>query len=52
MMAIVLSRRDFRENDQMIVLYTLEKGKIEALAKGIKKTVSKNAAFLEPFFFV
>lgn len=52
MIAFVLSRRDFRETDQIITLYTLEKGKIEALAKGIKKTTSKNSAFLEPFFLV
>jgi len=52
MIAFVLSRRDFRETDQIITLYTLEKGKIEALAKGIKKIISKNSAFLEPFFLV
>lgn len=51
-MAFVLARRDFRETDQIITLYTLEKGKIEALAKGIKKIISKNSAFLEPFFLV
>ncbi|PIT88440.1 MAG: DNA repair protein RecO [Candidatus Magasanikbacteria bacterium CG10_big_fil_rev_8_21_14_0_10_36_32] len=52
MIAFVLSRRNFRETDQIIILYTLEKGKIEVLAKGIKKIISKNSAFLEPFFLV
>lgn len=52
MLAIVLSRHDFRENDQIISLYTLEKGKIEVLARGIKKIISKNSACLEPFFVV
>ena len=52
MQAIVLARRDFRENDQLIVLYTLEKGKISTLARGVKKITGKNSAFLEPFFFV
>lgn len=52
MKAIVLSRRDFREYDQIISVYTEETGKREVLAKGIKKIVSKNAAHLEPCFLV
>ncbi|MDD2758286.1 MAG: DNA repair protein RecO [Patescibacteria group bacterium] len=52
MLAIVLSRRDYRENDQLVNLLTLEKGKISVLAKGVKKIISKNSAFLEPFFLV
>lgn len=51
MHGIVLSRRDFREYDQMISLYTKEKGKVEALARGVKKITSKNAAHLEPFCY-
>jgi DNA repair protein RecO (recombination protein O) len=49
MLAVVLARRDFRENDQIITLYTAEKGKMEALARGVKKIISKNASSLEPF---
>lgn len=49
MQAIVLSRRDFRENDQIITFYTQESGRREALARGVKKIVSKNTASLEPF---
>ena len=52
MQSIVLSRRDFRENDQVVSFYTLEQGKVEVLARGVKKILSKNAAFLEPFCFV
>ena len=52
MQALVLKRRDWREHDQMISLLTAEKGKVEALAKGVKKIVSKNAAYLEPYFLV
>jgi len=37
MLAIVLNRRDFREFDQIISFYSQEHGKIEALARGIKK---------------
>ena len=51
MQAIVLSRRNIREADQIISLYSLEKGKVEILAKGIKKIISKNSAHLEPFCF-
>jgi len=52
MLSIILSRRDFRENDQIVSLYTLERGKVEALARGVKKIISKNSAYLEPFFLV
>ncbi|MFA7654192.1 MAG: DNA repair protein RecO [Candidatus Magasanikbacteria bacterium] len=52
MQSIILSRRDFKENDQIISLYTFEHGKVEALARGVKKILSKNSAALEPFCFV
>lgn len=52
MLSIVLRRTDFREYDQMITFYTLEAGKVEVLARGVKKILSKNAAYLEPFCFV
>lgn len=52
MFAIVLSRNDTREFDQMVSLYTREHGKVEVLAKGIKKIVSKNSANLKVFSLV
>lgn len=52
MHAIILSRRDRREYDQIISLYTLERGKVEALARGVKKILSKNSSHLEPGCFV
>ena len=52
MKAIVLSRRDFREHDQVISVYTKDLGKQDLLARGIKKITSKNSAYLEPFSFV
>lgn len=52
MLSFVLSRRDFKESDQMITLFTAERGKIEVIAKGIKKVIAKNSAFLEPFFLI
>ena len=47
-----LERFKDSENDQIISLYTLEKGKQEVLARGVKKITSKNSAHLEPFSFV
>lgn len=52
MLSIILSRRDWRENDQLISFYTKDKGKMEVLARGVKKVLSKNSAYLEPFCFV
>lgn len=52
MQAIVLSRRDFRESDQIVSVYTKEKGKLNLLARGVKKITSKNSAHLEPFSLV
>lgn len=52
MLAFVLSRQDWREQDQIVTLFTDEQGKVEALARGIKKIVSKNSAYLLPFFLI
>lgn len=52
MKAIILARRDFREYDQIISVYTVEHGMQELLAKGVKKSISKNTAHLEPFSVV
>lgn len=49
MHAIVLSRRPYREFDEMISLYTYDHGRVEALARGNKKIVSKQSPWLEPF---
>lgn len=47
--AIVLGGRDFGEADKIITLYSKERGKIRAIAKGIRKTKSKFGSSLEPF---
>ena len=52
MHAFVLRRNNLRENDQVITFYTFEKGKVEALARGIKKITSKNSSYLSPVFLV
>ena len=48
MLAITLTSRDWREYDQLITFYTKEQGKIEAVARGVKKITAKNSAALEP----
>lgn len=47
--AIILARRDARETDQTIVFLSREAGKINALARGVKKATSKLSPHLEPF---
>ena len=46
MLAFTLQRQNFRENDQIISFYTKEAGRIEPVARGVKKIVSKNAPAL------
>lgn len=41
--AIILKKTDYKENDQILYIYTKEYGKLSVLAKGIKKITSKNA---------
>ncbi len=52
MLGMVLSQRDYRENDEIISFFTEKKGKKELLAKGSKKITSKNSYFLEPAVLV
>lgn len=52
MQAIILSRRDTHEYDQIITAYTKEQGKKNFLARGVKKVTSKNSSFLEPYSVV
>ncbi len=47
--AIVLRNRDLKEADKIIVLYTQKYGKIQAVAKGLRKIKSKLASSLEMF---
>lgn len=46
---IILNRRDMGEADRLIVLFTPERGKIEALAKGARKPLGKKTGHLELF---
>lgn len=47
--AIVLRRRDYGDADRVLTLFTPEHGRIEVIAKGVRKTMSKKAGHLEPF---
>ncbi len=47
--AIVLRRRDFGEADRMLTLYSREFGKIQALAKGARKPLTRKTGHVELF---
>ena len=47
--AVVLRHSDWGETDRLLVLFTREKGKIRAIAKGIRRIRSRKAGHLEPF---
>lgn len=45
---IVLRRNDYMENDRLFIIYTKDYGKIEVVAKGTKRILSKLNPHLEP----
>jgi DNA repair protein RecO (recombination protein O) len=47
--AVVLRHSDWGEADRILWLYTRQKGKIRAIAKGVRKIRSRKAGHLEPF---
>ncbi|MFH1427545.1 MAG: DNA repair protein RecO [Patescibacteria group bacterium] len=50
--AIVLNRQPFRENDSRVVVYSFELGKMDLVARGTKKTLSKLAGLVEPISLI
>jgi DNA repair protein RecO (recombination protein O) len=50
--AVVLRHADWGEADRLLTLYTRERGKVRALAKGARKIRSRKAGHLEPFTHV
>jgi DNA repair protein RecO (recombination protein O) len=46
--AIVLRQRRLGEADRILTLYTAHLGKVEAVAKGVRKQTSRKAGHLEP----
>ncbi len=47
--AVVLRSRDWGEADRLLWLYTLEMGKVRAVAKGVRRPRSRKAGHLLPF---
>ncbi len=48
---IVLKTKDYKDNDKLLTILTLEKGKILVKARGVKKAKSKLKAFCQSFCF-
>jgi len=46
---IILKRRNFKEADKILIIYSKHFGKISLIAKGIRKTTSKKGGNLELF---
>ena len=47
--SVVLGHIEYGEADRILKLFTYEKGKITAIAKGVRKIRSRKAGHLEPF---
>lgn len=47
---IILRRRKVGEADRLLTIYTEKKGKIQVIAKGSRKILSKLAGHIEPFY--
>jgi DNA repair protein RecO (recombination protein O) len=47
--AVVLKHSNWGEADRLLVLFTRERGKARAIAKGVRKMHSRKAGHLEPF---
>jgi len=50
--AVVLRHSDWGEADRLLTLYTRERGKVRAIAKGARRIRSRKAGHLEPFTHV
>ncbi|MFI7587145.1 DNA repair protein RecO [Spongisporangium articulatum] len=50
--AIVLRTQKLGEADRIVTLLTRERGRVRAVAKGVRKTMSRFGARLEPFMLV
>ena len=50
--ALVIGSMRYREADRIVTLYTRERGRLGAIAKGVRRTKSKVGGRLEPFSLV
>lgn len=48
----IIKKKDFRENDEIITVYSEEFGKIDLLSRGAKKILAKLTPFLQLFNLV
>ena len=48
---LVLNTKDYKENDKIAVIFTLERGKLNAVFKGVKKPKAKMKMAAQPFCF-
>jgi len=49
---IILNKKDIGETDRIYNIYTLEQGKISAIARGVRRPKAKLAGHLENFYLV
>ena len=49
--AIVIRTADYGESDRMLTLFTLQRGKLSAAAKGVRKAGAKLRFAAQPFCF-
>jgi DNA repair protein RecO (recombination protein O) len=47
--AVILKRSDLGEADRILTLFTRDRGKVRAVARGIRRSTSRSAGHLEPF---
>ncbi len=50
--AVILRRRDYGDADRILTVFTPRMGRLELIAKGVRKTTSRRAGHLEPFTHV
>jgi DNA repair protein RecO (recombination protein O) len=50
--ALVIGSMRYKEADRIVTLYTRDRGKVSAVAKGVRRTKSKVGGRLEPFSLV
>ncbi|MBN2258553.1 MAG: DNA repair protein RecO [Anaerolineaceae bacterium] len=47
--AIILKHMDYGEADRIVTIFSVERGKLRAIARGVRKIRSRKAGHLEPF---
>jgi DNA repair protein RecO (recombination protein O) len=49
--AVILRTRSFKEHDKLVTMYSLERGKFTALARGAAKEKSSLRGLVQPFYY-